>query len=70
VSSLPSDHVSADASLELGFRFAALQVGYWLGWAFLSGRAQTRLRVDDVGEGLARAGGGTRAEVVFTTVRR
>jgi len=22
-----------DASLELGFRFAALQVGYWLGWA-------------------------------------
>ena len=24
---------SDDASLELGFRFAALQVGYWLGWA-------------------------------------
>jgi two-component sensor histidine kinase len=23
----------ADASLELGFRFAAVQVGYWLGWA-------------------------------------
>ena len=22
-----------DVSLELGFRFAALQVGYWLGWA-------------------------------------
>jgi two-component sensor histidine kinase len=23
----------SDASLELGFRFAAVQVGYWLGWA-------------------------------------
>ncbi|HEX4526763.1 MAG TPA: hypothetical protein VH108_08500, partial [Gaiellaceae bacterium] len=22
-----------DASLALGFRFAALQVGFWLGWA-------------------------------------
>jgi two-component sensor histidine kinase len=24
---------ASDASLELGFRFAAVQVGYWLGWA-------------------------------------
>src|SRR5207253_4988067 len=24
---------TGDASLELSFRFAAVQVGYWLGWA-------------------------------------
>jgi hypothetical protein len=29
-STLPRE---ADESVELGFRFAAVQVGYWLGWA-------------------------------------
>src|SRR5438132_11311182 len=26
----------SDATLELGFRFAAVQVGYWLGWASIA----------------------------------
>src|SRR5438045_2909817 len=29
----PGSARQADASVELGFRFAAVQVGYWLGWA-------------------------------------
>ena len=29
----PGSAREADASVELGFRFAAVQVGYWLGWA-------------------------------------
>ena len=39
--SLPGAHPlrgreAGDASVELGFRFAAVQVGYWLGWAAIA----------------------------------
>ena len=61
----------SDGSLELGFRFAALQVGYWLGWASISvvivelaldvGAAHRRLLV---GATLAAAAGNTIAMVI------
>jgi two-component sensor histidine kinase len=60
-----------DAGLELGFRFAAVQIGYWLGWAsivaVLAGLAldvsvQHRLLL--VGATLAAAAGNTVAMVI------
>jgi two-component sensor histidine kinase len=60
-----------DASLELGFRYAALQVGYWLGWAsivvvlaglVLDVSAQHRWLL--VGATLAAAAGNTVAMVI------
>jgi two-component sensor histidine kinase len=60
-----------DVSLELGFRFAALQVGYWLGWASivvvlaglaLDERAPHRWLL--VGATLAAAAGNTVAMVI------
>jgi two-component sensor histidine kinase len=60
-----------DASLELGFRFAALQVGFWLGWAsivvVLAGLAldvSARHRWLLVGATLAAAAGNTVAMVI------
>jgi two-component sensor histidine kinase len=61
----------SDAGLELGFRFAAVQVGYWLGWAsivvVLAGLAldvgaQHRWLV--VGATLAAAAGNTAAMII------
>lgn len=60
-----------DASLELGFRFAALQLGYWLGWASivvvlvglaLDGTVPHRWLL--VGATLAAAAGNTVAMVI------
>ncbi len=60
-----------DASLELGFRFAAVQVGYWLGWAsivaVLAGLAldvSVQHRWLLVGSTLAAAAGNTLAMVI------
>ena len=60
-----------DASLELGFRFAAVQVGYWLGWAsivaVLAGLAldvAVQHRWLLVGSTLAAAAGNTVAMVI------
>jgi two-component sensor histidine kinase len=60
-----------DASLELGFRFAALQVGFWLGWAsivvVLAGLAldvSAQHRWLLVGATLAAAAGNTVAMVI------
>jgi two-component sensor histidine kinase len=60
-----------DASLELGFRFAAVQVGYWLGWAsivaVLAGLAldvAVQHRWLLVGSTLAAAAGNTLAMVI------
>jgi hypothetical protein len=59
------------ASTELGFRFAALQVGYWLGWAsivaVLTGLAlgvSVQQRWLLVGATLAAAAGNTVAMVI------
>jgi len=60
-----------DVSVELGFRFAALQVGFWLGWAsivvVLTGLAldvSARHRWLLVGATLAAASGNTAAMVI------
>src|SRR5690242_18323073 len=60
-----------DASLELGFRFAALQVGFWLGWASivvalvgLGVDASAQHRWILVGATLAAAAGNTVAMVI------
>jgi two-component sensor histidine kinase len=63
--------VDDDASLEFGFRFAALQVGYWLGWASilavlagLSLDVAVQHRWLLVGSTLAAAAGNTIAMVI------
>src|SRR6266446_816313 len=67
----PGSAREADASLELSFRFAAVQVGYWLGWAsivvVLAGLALdvgARHRWLLVGATLAAAAGNTVAMVI------
>ena len=73
--------VEADASVELGFRFAALQVGFWLGWAsivvVLAGLAldvSAQHRWLLVGATMAAAAGNTVAMVIpwreWLTTRR
>jgi two-component sensor histidine kinase len=83
VSSVPTDHLAvprrpvatggqgADTSPELGFRFAAVQVGYWLGWASivvvlaeLALDVGARHRWLLVGATLAAAAGNTIAMVI------
>jgi two-component sensor histidine kinase len=69
---LREQHVGElDAGLELGFRFAAVQVGYWLGWASIVA-VLTGLALDVavqhrwllVGSTLAAAAGNTVAMVI------
>jgi two-component sensor histidine kinase len=71
ISLRPAGDGGSDASLELGLRFAAVQVGYWLGWAsivvVLAGLAfdvSARHRWLLVGLTLAAAAGNTIAMVV------
>jgi two-component sensor histidine kinase len=84
LTSIPSDHAitawrpirvgrprKTETSAELGFRFAALQVGYWLGWAsivaVLTGLAldvSVQQRWLLVGSTLAAAAGNTVAMVI------
>jgi hypothetical protein len=61
----------SEASLEIGFRFAAMQVGYWLGWASivavlveLALDVSVRHRWLLVGSTLAAAAGNTVAMVI------
>ena len=67
----PASPERSDAGIELGFRFAAVQVGYWLGWAsivvVLAGLAfdvGARHRWLLVGLTLAAAAGNTVAMVI------